>query len=349
MLISSYLTREILRPFVLICAVLLLLMVSYSALGYLADAASSLIPAQLLAILILAKTVAAFELFLPLALYITLLLGLGKLYSDQEISALQASGMSPFGLIRALLPLILIITLLTAYVSLYVRPWAYELRYDSKRQAEQTYDFDRLESGYFYENEDTGRVYFVKSIDESTKLKDEIFVYELKEGYVRVIYADQAYHVASDNDEPPVMVFLVGTAYQLETDGTDTVLNFDRLSVLPEAEEVVAAEFKRKAAASTLLARSTNPEEIAEFQWRATSAAKAFLMALLAILLAKTTPRQGRYGKLVLGILLFFVVHSSNLVIKTWLEQGKISPFPGMWSGVAVLLVLTAVLSRREV
>ena len=70
-------------------------MVSYSALGYLADAASSLIPAQLLAILILAKTVAAFELFLPLALYITLLLGLGKLYSDQEISALQASGMSP--------------------------------------------------------------------------------------------------------------------------------------------------------------------------------------------------------------------------------------------------------------
>lgn len=349
MLISSYLTREILRPFVLICGVLLLLMVSYSALGYLADAASSLIPAQLLAILILAKTVAAFELFLPLALYITLLLGLGKLYSDQEISALQASGMSPFGLMRALLPLILAITVLTAFVSLYVRPWAYDLRYTSKKQAEQTYDFDRLESGYFYENEDSGRVYFVKSIDADTKLKDDIFVYELKNGSARVIYSDQAYHVVSASGDPPVMVFLDGTAYQLETDGTDTVLNFDRLSVLPEPEEVVAEEFKRKAATSAFLARSTAPEEVAEFQWRTTSAAKTFLMALLAILLAKTTPRQGRYGKLVLGVLLFFVVHSGSLVTKTWVEQGKLDFFPGMWSTVLVLLVLTIILSRRNV
>ena len=349
MLISSYLTREILKPFTLICGVLLLLMVSYSALGYLADAASSLIPAKLLAVLILAKTVAAFELFLPLALYITLLLGLGKLYSDQEISALQASGMSVFGLMRTLLPLILIISLLTAFVSLYVRPWAYDLRYSSKNQMEQTYDFDRLESGYFYENEDTGRVYFVRHVDDDTELKNDIFVYELKPEYVRVIYSDQAYHVNMSPGEPPVMVFLDGTAYRLESGGTDTVLNFDRLSVISKPDEVVPEEFKRKAAASSLLAKSSDPEEIAEFQWRTTSAAKAFLMALLAILLAKTSPRQGRYGKLVLGILLFFVVHSGSLFIKTWIEQGKLSPMPGMWSAVIVLLMLTAMLSRRRV
>ncbi len=323
-------------------------MVSYSALGYLADAASKLIPAQLLAILILAKTVAAFELFLPLALYITLLIGLGKLYSDQEISALQASGMSPFGLIKALLPLILVITVLTALVSLYVRPWAYELRYDSKQQAEQTYDFDRLESGYFYENEESGRVYFVSQVDPATNLKNDIFVYELKDDYVQVIYSNQAYDVASESGEPPIMVFLDGTAYRFEIDGTDTVVAYNRLSVLPEPEGIVAEEFKRKAAASSLLARSELPEEVAEYQWRTTSAFKAFLMALLAIFLAKTTPRQGRYGKLVLGILLFFVVHSSNLVMKTWVEQGKLATIPGMWSGVIALLVLTVLLARRE-
>ena len=348
MLISSYLTREILRPFMFICGVLLLLMVSYSALGYLADAASNLIPAQLLAILILAKTAAAFELFLPLALYITLLLGLGKLYSDQEVSALQASGLSPLGLIKALLPLILIVTVLTAFVSLYVRPWAYDLRYSSKSQAEQTYDFDRLESGYFYENEDSGRVYFVRNIDQTDRLKNDIFVYELKDGFVRVIYSDRAYHVISETGDPPIMVFLDGTAYRLESDGTDTVLKFDRLSVLPEPEETLPVEFKRKAAASSLLARSKVPDEIAEYQWRTTSAFKAFLMALLAVLLAKTTPRQGRYGKLVLGILLFFLVHSGSLVMKTLMEQGKLNPVPGLWSGVFVLLALTILLSRHR-
>lgn len=349
MLIASYLTREILRPFILICGVLLLLMVSYSALGYLADAASSLIPVKLLTALILAKTIAAFELFLPLALYITLLLGLGKLYSDQEISALQASGMSIHGLVRALLPLIVVISLLTAIVSLYVRPWAYELRYASKTQAEQTYDFDRLESGYFYENEESGRVYFVKQIDSTTNLKNEIFVYERKLDTTRVIFADRAYHVPMYKNEPPIMVFLNGTAYRLAHDGPDTVLNYNRLNVLPEPEQVIEEEFKRKAASSSFLAKSVKPDEIAEFQWRTTSAIKAFLMALLAIFLAKTSPRQGRYGKLVIGVLLFFVIHVGNLIIKTWVEQGKLSPFPGMWSGVIILLILTTILSRRQV
>ena len=323
-------------------------MVSYSALGYLADAASSLIPVKLLFILILAKTVAAFELFLPLALYITLLLGLGKLYSEQEISALQASGMGIFGLVRALLPLIIVISLLTAIVSLYVRPWAYELRYASKNQAEQTYDFDRLESGYFYENEESGRVYFVKNIDQATNLKSDIFVYERNQNTTRVIYADHAYHVPAGLNDPPIMVFLNGTAYRLEKNGTDTVLNYDRLTILPKPELEVADEFKRKAASSLLLAKSNKADEIAEFQWRATSAFKAFLMAILAILLAKTSPRQGRYGKLVIGILLFFIVHVGSLINKTWVELGKLGSFPGMWSGVILLLLLTALLSRKQ-
>ena len=348
MLIASYLTREILRPFILICGILLLLMVSYSALGYLADAASSLISPRLLVMLILAKTMAAFELFLPLALYITLLLGLGKLYSEQEISALQAAGMNIFGLVRAFLPLILIISVLTALVSLYVRPWAYDLRYTAKNQAEDTYDFDRLESGYFYENEESGRVYFVEQIDDTAiALKNDIFVYELKPDYTRVIYSKQAYHVVANQGEPPIMVFLDGTAYRLQVDDVDTVLNFDRLTILPEEDEVVPEEFKRKAAPSALLARSTLPPEVAEFQWRMTSPLKAFLMALIAIFLAKTGPRQGRYGKLIIGILLFFIVHSGNLIIKTWIEQGKLNPVPGMWSGVIALLLLTVVFSRR--
>ena len=163
-----------------------------------------------------------------------------------------------------------------------------------------------------------------------------------------MIYADRAYHVPGGKSEPPVMVFLDGSAYQFEIEGTDTVLNYERLTVLPEAEQILPDEFKRKAASSHLLAKSSRPEEIAEFQWRTTSAAKAFVMALLAILLAKTSPRQGRYGKLVIGILLFFLVHAGNLVLKTWIEQGKLSPLPGLWSAVIVLLVLTAVLGRRQ-
>lgn len=347
MLITAYITREILRPFVLICGVLLLLMVSYSALGLLADAASNLIPTELLAVLILSKTIAAFELFLPLALYITLLMGLGKLYSEQEIGALHASGMSVFGLIKILLPLIVCITVLTALVAIFARPWAYDLRYTAKYQAQQTYDFDRLEEGYFYENEESRQVYFVRNIEDVSNRKNDVFIYQPGDEFMQIVYADQAYHIEGQENEAPIMIFLDGTVYRLQDDGVDTLVNFNKFTMLPKVKELIPLSFKRKAASTSYLATSNDRYEVAEFQWRVTSAFKAFFLAIIAVLLAKTSPRQGRYGKLIAGILLFFVIHAGSLVMKTWMEQGALHIFPGMWSVVVALVLLTAGLSRR--
>ena len=323
-------------------------MVSYSALGYLSDAASSIIPVKLLSVLIFAKTVAAFELFLPLALFITLLVGLGKLYSEQEISALQAAGVSVLGLVRTLLPLIVIITVLTAIVSLYVRPWAYDLRYTFKYKAEDTHDFERLESGYFYQNEDSGTVYFTHDVDDNLNVKNDVFVRDVVDDAVRVISAEKSYHVKSEESENATVIFLDGTAHQRVDDGVDTVLEFKRLIILPDEKDDTPREFKRKAAATSFLAESEDPEEIAEYQWRVTSAAKAFLLALIAVFLAKTSPRQGRYGKLVLGILLFFIIHGMSLVLRASIEQGNLSTLPGMWIAVIVLSLLTLIMAKKQ-
>ena len=95
------------------------------------------------------------------------------------------------------------------------------------------------------------------------------------------------------------------------------------------------------------MASSADRNEVAEFQWRVTSAFKAFFLAIIAILLAKTSPRQGRYGKLIVGVLFFFIVHAGSLIMKTWIEQGALSVLPGMWSVVIGLIMFTAVLGRR--
>lgn len=347
MIITRYITREILRPFALICAVLLLLMVSYSALVLLADAESNLIPGDLLVILIISKTIAAFELFLPLALYITLLLGLGKLYSEQEISALQASGLSVFGLMKCLTPLILSITLLTAAVAIFVRPWAYDLRYSAKYQAQQTLDYEHLEEGYFYENKDTGQVYFVREIDEGKKINKDIFIYQPKDDASQMIYAEQGYTKEGVDRLSPLMVFINGTAHQLSKTGVDTLIDFDQFTIKPKDKQIASPSFKRKAASTQYLSKSKDKNEQAEFQWRITSAFKAFLLAVAAILLAKTSPRQGRYGKLILGIMFFFVIHAMSLIIKAWMEQGTLSVLPGLWSVIIVLLIFTSILFKR--
>ena len=331
----------------MICGVLLLLMVSYSALALLADAASNLIPGELLVVLIFSKTVAAFELFLPLALYITILMGLGKLYSEHEIHALHAAGVSVFGLVKTLFPLIICITILTAILAIFGRPWAYDLRYAAKHEAQQAYDFDRLEEGYFYENEESGQVYFAKSIDNEGDIKNDIFVYKPGDGFVQIVFANRGYHLEGEQNQTPTLIFESGSAYKLQENDIDTSVTFDKFTVLPEQEEILPLSFKRKAASTSLLSRSNTSEEVAEYQWRIISAFKAFLLAIIAILLAKTSPREGRYGKLIVGIVFFFAVHASGLILKTWVEHGVVPAFPGMWTLVIVLTVFMTVLSKR--
>ena len=324
-------------------------MVSYSALALLADAASNLIPGELLAVLIFSKTIAAFELFLPLALYITLLMGLGKLYSEHEIHALHAAGVSVFGLVKTLFPMIICITILTAIVAIFGRPWAYDLRYTAKHEAQQAYDFDRLEEGYFYENEESGQVYFAKSIENKGDIKNDIFVYKPGDGFVQIVYANRGYHLESEQNKTPTLIFDSGSAYRLQENDIDTSVKFNNLTVFPEQEEILPLSFKRKAASTAYLSRSKISEEAAEFQWRIISAFKAFFLAIIAILLAKTSPREGRYGKLVIGIVFFFAVHASGLILKTWVEHGVLPVFPGMWTLVIALAVLTVILSKRAI
>lgn len=348
MLITLYLTREILRPFALICGILMLLMISYSALTLLGDARSELVPNNLLMVLIFSRAIASFELFLPLALYVTLLMGLGKLYSEHEIVALQASGVSVFGVVKSLLPLILFVTVLTALVSLVVRPWSYELRYDAKHEAEQIYDFERLEKGYFYANEDSGQVYFVRDVNHDGDVKRGIFIYQPDQDYSQVIYADTATHQKADTGSLPTLHFQDGSLFRSVPEGVDLLVGFNQFSAISNEDKVKERDFKVKAAPNSLLSKSTKADEIAEYQWRFTSAFKAFFLILIAVFLAKTSSRQGSYGKLVVGILVFFVIHALSLVTETWIEQGSIPPYPGLWMIVIALMILSLLLAKRS-
>ncbi len=331
----------------MVCAVLTVLMVSYSALTLLADPNAQLIPNHLLWLLILTKTIAAFELFLPLALFITLLMGLGKLYADHEIVSLQASGMSLSAIIKVLMPLILLVTLLSALVATLARPWAFGLKYEAKHQAGQMIDFDQLQAGSFYINEEADTVYFTKSVTPDGDIKGEIFIYQRFGDKVEVIAARQAQHVVNSSSDNLEYRFEQGSASVLPEDGNDTYITFDHMTLVSELEEKRRSKYKRKAASTAFLSSAEKPADIAEFQWRITAPVKTLLLALIAILMARTSSRQGRYGKLVGGVCVFFAFHGAGIITKTWVEQGLLATMPGLWWVVMILGALSYLLLRR--
>ncbi len=88
---------------------------------------------------------------------------------------------------------------------------------------------------------------------------------------------------------------------------------------------------------------SNDPEEIAELQWRISVPLSTLLLGLLAVPLSRARPREGRYGRLAIGMLVFIIYLNMMSAAKSWVEQGSISPALGIWwvHGVVLLMLLT--------
>ena len=64
------------------------------------------------------------------------------------------------------------------------------------------------------------------------------------------------------------------------------------------------------------------------------------MLALLAVPLSKSRPRQGRYGKLAVGVLVFIIYFNLIGAAKVWVERGQIDPAIGIWGVHAVMALI---------
>jgi lipopolysaccharide export system permease protein len=89
---------------------------------------------------------------------------------------------------------------------------------------------------------------------------------------------------------------------------------------------------------------SSVPEEIAEWHFRLGVPMATLILAILAVPLSRSQPRQGRYGKLAIGLLVFIIYFNLMSAGKAWLEQGTVSPMIGIWWVHALMLSIALIL-----
>ena len=98
---------------------------------------------------------------------------------------------------------------------------------------------------------------------------------------------------------------------------------------------------------------SEEPRDIAEYQWRITTPLATVLLALLAVPLARSAPRESRFRNFAIALVVYVALFSMTSVLRTWIEQGKLGALPGLWSAyvieglLLVLLVTQPWLNRR--
>jgi len=326
-----------------VSTVLVSIFITFSLTRFLMDANASLLhPAELLQLTVL-KSLISLEMLLPLSLYLAILIGLGRLHSDSEIYAMRASGISEMRVLKPIIGVAILLAILIGLFSIFVRPWAYGMAYEIKARAEAATEVDRIRAARFYTFKESGRTIFVKAVSGDGGQLEEVFIRSRKNGDLQVITAaagELKYNVRPDFHQ---LILQDASVYKRVSDGPDVFAELGSFALWIPAGEPRPVGYKTKSSDIFKLRLSDDNTDRAEFQWRMSTPVSALLLALLAIPLSRSRPRQGQYARM-LGALIVYAVYYNLLdVSKTWVEQGTSQSIwwaPGLLALLVVILYL---------
>lgn len=332
LIIDRYIMREIIKPTVTICVVLIFIFGCYTATRYLADAVSGQLPGTTVFFFILLKIAIALEVLLPTTLYLSVVIAFGRMYKDSEMTALSACGVSKTRVLRPVFLVSLMIAVIVSCLSLYIRPWAYSQFFRLRTQAEANFDLTRMKGGTFYEIEDGARVIFAERVDQQKDKAKRVFIRTERDDNLQVIYADKASQYLEPSTGKQIIVFTDGYLYEFTRRGEKSrIIQFEQSAMPLEPNEKIKPKYRIKAASTGSLAFSDNNEEIAELQWRLSTPLATILLALIGVPLSRSSPRRGKYAKVMTAVVIFALYYNLSAIIKKWVERGVLDTLPGIW------------------
>lgn len=329
------------QPLLATCFALVAIFVTYSLSRLLVDADAGLLQPLEVARLTFLKALISLDVLLPLSLYLAVMTGLGRLYSDSEIYAMRAGGISEARLLRPLLRLAFVVAVIVAIFSGWVRPWAYSQAYEIKAAAEASAETGRIREARFYTFGENDRTIFIEHIAANGSDLNGVFIRTRKSDGLQVITA--ANGVFSYFAEPGFHRLLLKDVqvFRKVDDGTDISARFGSFTLWLSAKTPQDPGYKVKSASLRSLRLSSDLEDKAEFQWRISTPISALLLAIVAIPLSRSRPRQGRYAKMLLALGIYAVYFNLLNVSRSWVEQGSVG---FIWWVPALLAILVAIL-----
>lgn len=341
MLIDRYLFREVSMPFVGVSIALLSIFLTYSITALLAKASAGLLNPGDVAHITFLKSIVALEVLLPIGMYLGIILGLGRLYSDSEVYALQAAGI---GESRFLQPVILFATavaILIAFLSIVARPWAYQQVYNLGAVAAASSELARIKSGRFYVDGKSGRTVFVQSLSDDKQQLQGVFVRSRDAEGLQVVSSASGRFEPFATEDHHKIVLTDAHVYKKVDDGPNVLGRFKSLTLFLGTADPELVGYKVKAQSTLALSSASEPKERAEFQWRLSTSVSTLLLALAAVPLSRSLPRRGRYAKTMIALLVYALYLNFLMMGKTWVEQEKLTTIwwvPGCFAVIIVLL-----------
>lgn len=211
-------------------------------------------------------------------------------------------------------------------------------------EAVAEFDIQNMQEGQFISFEKSDYVLYPEKVDVQSGLLSNVFLKSKNGNSTKVIIAETAELSPVTYGESRSVIFHNGYAYDLDLKkNKDSILHFGTLKLALGADTLNLG-YKRKSESTAKLAQSNNPKDIAEFQWRISTPLATLVLAMLAVPLSRSAPREGNHGNFFIAMLIYVGFLNLISVAKNWVGNGEVSAFPGIWwvyiVGLALIVLL---------
>ncbi|ADW75456.1 MULTISPECIES: LPS export ABC transporter permease LptF [Rahnella] len=349
MIIIRYLVRETFKSQFAILFILLLIFFCQKLVRVLGAAVDGDIPTNLVLSLLGLGVPEMAQLILPLSLFLGLLMTLGKLYTDSEITVMHACGLGKRSLVIAALVLALFTSVFAGVNAIWLSPWSSKHQDEVLAEAKANPSMAAMVEGQFQQAQNGNAVLFVGSV--KGKEFHNVFLAQLRpNGNQRpsVVVADKG-HMLQRADGSQQVMLDKGTRYE----GTALLRDFrvtdftDYLAVIGH-QAVQLDPNQSDQMTMTQLWNSNEPEARAELNWRLTLIVSVFIMALLVVPLSVVNPRQGRVLSMLPAILLYLIFFLLQTSLRSNGAKGKLDPMLWMWGTNLLYFALALVLNAWD-
>lgn len=330
-IVDRYILREIAESWIAVSVVLLLILIGNSFLFIFREVSRGDIPADTVVPFLITYMISSLVAVIPFSLYLGILIGIGRLYRDSEMAALAACGMGGWSIYRPALMLGVPAVLTIAFVAFYATPWAANIERAASTEIAKRSELAGVDAGRFNEASDGETVFFVAELaGKQTQMKD-IFVHGPDpEGGSGLETARNASQETRDGARYFVMsdgVRYIGTPGLADY----KIIEFAKHGVALPPPRGGEARLRRAGKSLTQLLASDSPKDLAELRWRINVMLTVIVLIVLAVPLSHSAPRQGRYARLAMAVLIYVPYWNLLLAAKGWLRNREIAPELGMW------------------
>jgi len=342
---------EVARTWITIVFVLLFMTLGIGLSKFIGDAAAGEVPVNTVLSLAGLSVVENLQIVLPISVLLAVLLVMGRLCRDNELSAMLSGGVGLATLYRPFLAVAACVALLGGLMTLVLAPMAaQQMKVLSSASAASA--VTSLTPGRFASFDDGRIAFYAESRDDEGRLHN-VFVRverEDKEGKPSetVVTARQARQQGDPDTGEVTLILDNGWRYEGLPGNPDyRMIKFAQHGVQLRPPQPSASTDVDTQSTPALMA-STDLEATAAWQTRVSVPLSIMILALLALPVGRVPPRSGRYGRVIAGILFYVIylnlVHLSEKAI----ESGGLPPIVGEWWVHIVVFGVTLYFVGRE-